>query len=189
MGTDIFQGKIHIRKFTKNTENIESAAAAVDALAKEIWHEHYTPIIGAEQVRYMLEKFQSAEQICADIKHNDYIYFTAENTHSNETVGYCACQPGENHLFLSKMYIRKDFRGRGLAGSLMEEMTALCRYEYNFDKIRLNVAKPNTGSIAAYKKMGFETVDSVKIDIGGGFYMDDFLMELQINRKKMINNQ
>ena len=47
-------------------------------------------------------------------------------------------------------------------------------------KIRLTVNKHNDNSIAAYKKMGFETIDSVKTDIGGGYYMDDFVMELPI---------
>ena len=30
-------------------------------LAKEIWQQHFTPIIGADQVVYMLDKFQSAK--------------------------------------------------------------------------------------------------------------------------------
>ena len=37
-------------------------------LAKEIWTEHYTPIIGWQQVEYMLEKFQSATEIENQIK-------------------------------------------------------------------------------------------------------------------------
>jgi len=30
--------------------------------------------------------------------------------------------------------------------------------------------------------MGFETIDSVKTDIGGGFFMDDFVMEARIEK-------
>jgi diphthamide synthase (EF-2-diphthine--ammonia ligase) len=33
----------------------------VESLAKEIWIEHYTPIIGRPQVDYMLENFQSSQ--------------------------------------------------------------------------------------------------------------------------------
>ena len=66
-----------IRKLTKYSEKLESESAVIAALADEIWREHYTPIIGEAQVDYMLKKFQSAEQICEDIKCNDYIYFTA----------------------------------------------------------------------------------------------------------------
>ena len=39
----------------------------VATLAQEIWTQHFTPIIGASQVDYMLNKFQSTEAITAQI--------------------------------------------------------------------------------------------------------------------------
>ena len=173
-----------IRKITKYSEKLESNAAIIAALADEIWREHYTPIIGEAQVEYMLKKFQSAERIREDIKLGGYVYFTAEYIKTGEKVGYCAVQPKEDCLLLSKLYVRKDYRGRGIARSFLDEVTMLCRFEYGFDKIRLTVNKHNDDSIAAYKRMGFETIDSVKTDIGGGFYMDDFVMELPIEQIK-----
>jgi len=41
----------------------------------------------------------------------------------------------------------------------------------------LTVNKNNTDAIAAYKKIGFRMSDLIKIDIGNGFFMDDFVME------------
>ena len=35
----------------------------IEKLGKVIWKEHYTSIIGAEQVEYMLHKFQSVSAI------------------------------------------------------------------------------------------------------------------------------
>ena len=172
--------EIRVQRLTKHTDGLKSKTAAVAALAEEIWREHYTPIIGEAQVDYMLKKFQSEEQICRDMKENDYVYFIAGHIKSGEPVGYCAVQPKEGYLLLSKIYVRKDYRGRGVARSFLDEALALCRFEYGFDKIRLTVNKYNDNSIAAYRKMGFETIDSVKTDIGGGFFMDDFVMELQI---------
>ena len=168
--------EIKIQKLTKHAENLESEAVSIANLADEIWREHYTPIIGEKQVDYMLKKFQSAEQICEDIKRNGYIYFTAEHIKSGEIIGYCASQPKEDYLLLSKLYVRKDYRGKGVARSFLNKVISLC-IEYRFDKIRLTVNKYNENSIAVYKKMGFETMDSVKTDIGNGFFMDDFVME------------
>lgn len=179
---DNFQKGIQIQKFTKHSDGLKSKAPVIAALADEIWREHYKPIIGEAQVDYMLAKFQSAEQIYEDIKQNDYVYFTAQHIKHDILVGYCASQPKEDYLFLSKIYVRKDYRGRGIARSFLDEVIALCRYEYNFDKIRLTVNKHNGNSIAAYEKMGFETIDSVKTDIGNSFYMDDFVMELVIKQ-------
>ena len=196
-------------------DDTESESAAISTLAGEIWREHYTPIIGAEQVEYMLAKFQSPEQICKDIKENKYIYFTAKcekdydnpsfktlvtqvnagepfeisdyfsRTNSREIIGYAAVVPKEEYLLLSKIYVKTHHRGRGVARAFLDEAIALCRWEYNlkghyFNKIRLTVNKNNTSAIKAYKKMGFETVDSVKTDIGEGFFMDDYVMELTL---------
>ena len=52
-----------LKRFCKHSYTAEQAAGKISALAGEIWREHYTPIIGAEQVEYMLAKFQTAERI------------------------------------------------------------------------------------------------------------------------------
>ena len=180
---DNFQKGIRVEKLTKHAYNLESKATAVAALADGIWREHFTPIIGEAQTDYMLKKYQSAEQICEDIKQNGYVYFTAEHIKNSELIGYCASQPKEDYMLLSKIYVRKDYRGIGVARSFLDEVVALCRFEYGFEKIRLAVNKRNDNSIAAYKKMGFETIDSVRTDIGGGFFMDDFVMELSLKQQ------
>jgi ribosomal protein S18 acetylase RimI-like enzyme len=49
-----------------------------------------------------------------------------------------------------------------------------------FAKLRLNVNKYNAKAIKAYQRNNFVTVESVKIDIGNGFFMDDFVMEKEL---------
>jgi ribosomal protein S18 acetylase RimI-like enzyme len=44
----------------------------------------------------------------------------------------------------------------------------------------LQVNKGNTASIAFYRRAGFEVTDSVKVDIGHGYVMDDFVMSKQL---------
>ena len=46
-----------------------------------------------------------------------------------------------------------------------------------FRKVRLNVNKNNSKAIRAYERNNFVNIESVKIDIGNGFFMDDFVME------------
>ena len=43
-------------------------------LADVIWREHYTPIIGIDQVEYMIKKFQSTETMYTQYT-NGYQYF------------------------------------------------------------------------------------------------------------------
>ena len=63
---------------------------AVVVLAQEIWNQHFVPIIGQEQVDYMLEKFQSASAIAQQIADGYEYYIVREHDHD---VGYFAIVP------------------------------------------------------------------------------------------------
>ena len=45
----------------------------------------------------------------------------------------------------------------------------------------LTVNKGNELAIRAYEGTGFETIDAVVTDIGEGFVMDDYIMELRVD--------
>ena len=54
----------------------------ISDLAAIIWAEHYTPIIGADQVIYMLDKFQSVDAIKKQIlEGSEYYVLTHEGIH------------------------------------------------------------------------------------------------------------
>lgn len=151
-------------------------APALAALAAEIWTEHYTPLVGPLQVRYMLERFQSEEAIAADIAATTRYVIAREE---GVPVGYLALRPEEGYLFLSKIYVRRDCRGKGIGGRFFGEALAYAR-ELALPAIRLTVNKGNTDSIAIYRHRGFEVIDAVVADIGKGYVMDDFIMEMKV---------
>jgi ribosomal protein S18 acetylase RimI-like enzyme len=150
--------------------------AGVACLAKCIWEEYYTPILGAAQVEYMLSHFQSADIIAQDIANCGYTYYMA--LLRGKLSGYCAVQPQktESTLFLSKLYVAKEARGKGVATHFLELLEHRCKEE-GLKTISLTVNKYNTGAIAAYQKLGFEMFDSIVTDIGGGFVMDDYVLK------------
>lgn len=146
-------------------------------LAEIIWHEHFVPIIGKEQVEYMVDKFQSYRALKEQIE-NDYEYYQIIN--SGEFCGYCGIhQEDDGRLFLSKLYLKKEARGRHLASQAFEFLKALCK-ERNLSAIWLTCNKHNDDSLAVYRHFGFETIDTQEADIGNGFIMDDYIMEYQI---------
>ena len=149
----------------------------VAALAREIWTEHFTPIIGRAQVEYMLETIQSEDAITDQIRNHNFRYYLLED--SAQPIGYCGIvlKPGE--LFLSKLYILKPMRGKGLARKAIEFIESIAR-EHQLDKITLTCNKNNTGPIAAYEKLGFVNTGSIVADIGHGFIMDDYGMKLDL---------
>ena len=150
----------------------ESQIVVVETLAKEIWTEHYTPIIGKDQVKYMLEKLQSREAIAEQITSGYQYFIIRKNTKS---IGYLAVISRVNDLFLSKIYIKSIERGKGFARKAIQFVEDLAK-EKGLNKITLTVNKNNINSIKAYEKIGFKNLGSIVKDIGGGFLMDDYEM-------------
>jgi ribosomal protein S18 acetylase RimI-like enzyme len=145
----------------------------VESLAKQIWTEYYTPLIGKKQVDYMLDKFQSKQAITEQIK-TGVLYFLIKADH--EFIGYLAVQPKENELFLSKIYITSSERRKGFGRNAVHFAERLAK-ERSLSKVTLTVNKNNIHSIRAYEKTGFKNAGSLVQDIGNGFVMDDYKME------------
>lgn len=145
----------------------------IESLAREIWTEHYIPIIGEQQVGYMLDRYQSKQVIKEQIA-SGVLYFLIKEGHS--LIGYIAVQPRGDELFLSKIYLRSSHRARGYGKQAVQYVEALAR-ERGLRKIVLTVNKNNSAAIRAYQKIGFRNVGSLVQDIGSGFVMDDYAME------------
>lgn len=161
-----------IREITTDSVDLDKASK----LAYHIWMDHYVPIVGAEQVTYMLDKFQSASAIQQQIE-NGFHYYLIEK--GPETIGYLAIVPEDKHLFVSKYYVLKEERGKGLGKQLMQTAKQMAKH-YNLKSLRLTVNRYNTNTIAAYEKMGFYKRRDLLADIGRGYVMDDYEMVLEL---------
>jgi len=156
-------------QLVKTVDQIKTTAS----LAHEIWTEYFTPMIGADQVRYMLENLQSFKPIKKQIAEG-YEYFQILNDHT--PVGYICIKAGDDRLFLSKLYLLKSARGSGLGKQALQFVLKQAS-DQSLEKIWLTVNKHNTDTIKAYQKWGFDIVGEPVADIGGGFVMDDYKME------------
>lgn len=148
-------------------------------LASEIWNEYWTLILTQAQIDYMVNKFQSFEAIKKQIENDEYIYNIIE--HNGNQVGYFGVTPKTDYLFLSKFYIKKDFRGIGCGNFAFNKIMQIAR-QYNKKAIKLTVNKYNTNTIKIYEKWGFKTVEAVVTDIGNNFVMDDYIMKYELQK-------
>lgn len=149
--------------------------STVQQLAREIWEEHYLPIIGQQQIDYMLDLFYSTEKIQKELEEGVYweiLYL------ENEAIGYLVCEVEEENIQLSKLYLKSKVRGKGLGKFLIDRSIEIAK-ENNKNSIRLNVNKNNTQSIAFYERVGFLKVEAGVFDIGSGYFMDDFIYEMK----------
>lgn len=149
------------------------------SLAYEIWHEYWTCILSDAQIDYMVDKFQSEYAINKQLNEENYIYFYILS--DNKKAGYIGISRKEEYLFLSKLYIKKEFRHKGFGGNAFDFIKKYA-VSLNYKKIILTVNKYNRNAINAYNKWGFKTIDSVVTDIGSGFVMDDYIMEYNLTQ-------
>ena len=157
-----------------------SEIKGLEEFASEIWHEYWNGVLSVGQINYMLNKFQSEEAMINLANSENYHYFYL--MYENQKAGYMALSKKEDYLFLSKIYMKKEYRHKGI-GTKAFDFIKQYSIENNLNKIRLTVKKDNKNSVNAYLKWGFRTVDSVVTDIGNGFVMDDYIMEYQITPK------
>lgn len=151
-------------------KDIETLATA----ANEVWHEYFRSILALEQIDYMVKKFQSVPALTYQIKCQSYQYYILND---NETpTGYIGIHPESNRLFLSKIYLLKPYRKKGFASLMLKKVEEIAR-KTGKSSIYLTVNKYNTNSKEVYEHKGFNIIDSTVTDIGGGFVMDDYVME------------
>lgn len=171
-----FHGTFKVMLEFKKAEykDIESLAT----LASEIWHEYWVDILTSEQIKYMVTNFQSAQAIKTQIEQESYEYYFIE--YENKKIGYFGISYKKDYLFLSKLYLKKDYRHHGFGTKAFQEIIKIA-IKNNYNDIQLTVNKYNKNTIRAYEKWGFKIIDSVVTDIGSGFVMDDYIMSYVIS--------
>lgn len=154
--------------------------AALALLAKKIWNAYFIDLISQKQIDFMVEKFQSYKAIRKAIYEEGYLYYLAYE--NSILVGYCGIVLKKQKLFISKLYVDEYYRGKGIGRLLMEQAEAYA-IENQCRSIYLTCNKHNQTSLSIYDKMGFKSIDSVTTDIGNGFVMDDYILQLDFEEK------
>ena len=153
----------------------ENGIKEMSRMATAIVREHFDPIIGKEQNDYMIQKFQTADAIKEQLEHGYQYYFVSDE---KRRIGFLAFYPRENAMYLSKLYLYKDERGKGYSRQMLDFVIRNAR-NICLTSIELNVNR-NNSAIYAYEKLGFKVIRAEKNDIGAGFFMDDYVYCLQI---------
>ena len=152
-----------------------TAVYELSRVATEIVRDYYDPLLGKAQNDYMLAKFQSPAAILEQIAAGYRYYLCREN---DRNLGFMGFYPRNGAMYLSKLYLYADARGKGHGREMLSFLIDIAAKE-GLSGIQLNVNKHNP-TIAVYEKMGFKRIASEKNDIGNGYYMDDYVYELKI---------
>ena len=152
------------------------------SLADTIWHACYPSIITHAQIDYMLGRMFSAEVIRRELAAG----VRWELTHlDGEPIGFLSCTHDATQLLLklNKLYLLPAHHGQGRGRAMLDRAKVLAA-ELHTTRILLTVNKANVRAIRAYERAGFRTIDAIVTGIGGGFEMDDFVMECGIEPRQ-----
>lgn len=161
---------------------IRTALAAdapfIHQIAEATWFNAYEPIIGREQVQYMLDAMYDTEVLAQQISNNEQTYLLLfEN---NTPVAFASYAPRkENQVVykLHKLYCLEETRGKGYGRMLVNAVEDAVK-QNNSNILELNVNRYNPAK-NFYEKIGFTVVYEEDIPIGT-YWMNDYVMRKEL---------
>lgn len=150
---------------------------AIGFLAQQIWPVTYGEIISPEQMKYMLDLFYNPDALSRQMQEDRHQFIIME--HEEEAIGFASWGPVEPGIAkLHKLYILPVGQGKGLGRGMLDFIYGILREE-GVSGLRLNVNRHNEAQ-RFYEKLGFKIIGKEDIDIGNGYYMNDFIMEAKV---------
>lgn len=146
-------------------------------LAHEIWHAHYPAIISKAQIDHMLAQRYSPSSIRASLDSS----FWLAAWHGLKMAGFAQAFADDvpSTWKLDKLYVHPDHQRRGIGQALLDQMNRQLR-DAGATRLILRVNRHNKIALAAYAKYGFSIYGENVLDIGNGFMMDDYLLEMKV---------
>lgn len=147
-------------------------AALIKSLSYKIWPVVYDYMISPKQIDYMLQQMYSIESLTEQFNqgHRFYIAYAGESP-----IGFASWNAiDKSKAKLQKLYVMAEWHGHKVGYRLLQHIEQLIKSE-GYSELLLNVNR-NNKSIAFYERYGFIKTETVDLDIGNGFFMNDYVM-------------
>ena len=147
-------------------------------LAQQIWPATYGEILSAEKLKYMLKLIYSPKALRRQMVDEHQQFLMVEQ--ADEPIGFASWSAAQTAgvYKLHKLYVLPGRQGKGLGRTLLQFIFEAIRPE-GASKLRLNVNRHNKAR-QFYERMGFTVIGEEDIDIGHGFFMNDYIMEIPV---------
>lgn len=150
----------------------------IQDLTRIIWPATYSPILSNEQIDYMLEMMYGSEALRNQMNQLQHRFLIC---YDNDTpVGFASYgTTGQDVYKLHKLYVLPNQQGKGIGkfivGHVEKEISSNDAVALDLNVNRHNPAK------TFYEKLGFVVIREEDIDIGNGYWMNDYVM-----RKRLV---
>lgn len=148
----------------------------IQKLALEIWPSTYHNIISKQQIDYMLSQMYNLPTL-TEQWHCNHTFLMFKN--NAQYIGFAHYQINfnSNHdAKLHKLYLLANLQGKGFGKKGLNYIIHEVRTA-NQKSLILNVNK-NNSAFEFYKKIGFTILTEEVLDIGNGFVMDDYVLQI-----------
>ena len=159
----------------------EGTPADVDAIikiAEQTWWPTYEPLLGKEQVTYMLNSIYSPGKIMNQLKSGEQTFLLLlENDHPVAFAAYAPREENAEIYKLHKLYCLPVTQGKGygkvLINAVIDKAIAAGKHTLQLNVNRHNKAKD------FYERMGFTIAYEEDIPIGP-YWMNDYVMQKEL---------
>jgi GNAT superfamily N-acetyltransferase len=159
----------------------EKDIPVIQHIACLTWPNAYAQIISPRQIGYMLNKMYHASTLLSQMNIEGHLFFLC--CENSQPVGFAGISQVDYNLNgdyfantwkLHKLYVLPQAQKSGAGKKLLETCFETIR-ENKGERIILNVNRQNP-AYQFYLNKGFEVLEKVDLDIGGGFLMVDYIM-------------
>ncbi len=156
----------------------EEDISIISDLAEQIWPQTYSSYISEVQLRFMLNKMYNKGELLDQLQNGHIFLIASENGKELGFAGFSIIDAPNKIYKLHKLYVLPEMHGKGLGKLLINEVVNLA-VRKGGKTLQLNVNRNNNAK-DFYIKAGFNIKETVDLDIGNGFFMNDYVMELSI---------
>ena len=148
----------------------------IQQIAEKAWRPTYGHILSEEQTLYMLDMMYAAETLQKQMESSIAFYLVID---AQQTLGYFSFEITEpDRMKLHKIYLDPEHKSKG-TGSRIIEFVKQYGMQAGVKQLELNVNKHNS-AVQFYEKLGFIRAKEMVLDIGHGYVMDDYVMQLNL---------
>jgi ribosomal protein S18 acetylase RimI-like enzyme len=156
----------------------EKDIEVIQAIANGTWYDTYSSFLSEDQIKYMLDKMYSKGELLSQLQQGHTFLIAEQNGADLGFAGFSLTDP-EKHIYkLHKIYVLPSAHGKGVGKFLMNEVVNIAKAAGGAS-LELNVNRNNKAA-EFYKHAGFKIKETVDLDIGNGFFMNDYVMEKPI---------
>lgn len=149
--------------------------SVVKSLAYDIWPRVYDYMISSEQISYMLSLMYNLDKLQQQWGEGvKFVLLEVEGIPQ----GFVSFEERDECIFLQKLYLRPEMQGQGLGKKMLQVVIDFAT-DSKKPSVQLTVNRTNK-AIEFYFGNGFQIKEEKDFDIGGGYFMNDYILSLAL---------